>query len=191
MTNSLHRLAAPLPRLLRTRPRDKRGYPIPFVVLIDRAGLPQFTINDARKVEQCRRKHLCGLCGKRMDDGFWFVGGARCFTHPHGAFVDPPNHYECAEYALRVCPFLAAPNYGKRIDLGKMTEASYGTSMAIIAHNSMPPAQPERFGLGQTSRYRLVETSPADPIGLYVVENWQYLEWWRNGEPANAPGATP
>lgn len=177
------RLAIPVPKRLRTRPRDKRGYPIPFVVLIDQVGVPQFTINSHDRAVECRSKRLCGLCGKRMDGDTWFIGGPTCFTHEHGAFVDPPSHYECAHYALQVCPFLAAPSYAKRIDLKKMTDDSYGDKVgSIITHDTMPDGQPAVFGLGLPGWFDFLSREQ-----LYVPGDWHYIEWWKDGVTVAAP----
>jgi hypothetical protein len=183
------RLALPLPKRLRTRPRDKRGYPIPFIVLVDRSHEPQFTINDVRQTGACITKKLCSLCGKRFEDGMWFVGGSRCFMHEHGAFIDPPMHHECAEYALQVCPFLAAPSYAKRIDDRKLKAENMPKGMLLARVDHMPPDQPERFGLGCTQAYRLVNPNPGETI--FVADRWDYVEWWRNGVTINAPDAAP
>lgn len=183
------RLAVPLPRRLRARPKDDRGYPIPFIVLVDKSGQPQFTINDIRRVDACRNRHLCGLCGRRFDDGQWFIGGSRCFLHPRGAFVDPPNHRDCAEYALRVCPFLAAPSYSKRIDDKKLKPSNIPDGLTTARVDYMLPHQPELFGLGCAESVRFVPTEPQN--GVYVVDRWQYVEWWRGGVSVSAPDAMP
>lgn len=181
------RLETPIPKSMRTLERDARGYPIPFIVMRDKSGKPQFTINDFRMVEKCRSKRLCAICGKRLDGKYWFVGGSRCFIHEHGAFVDPPLHEECARYALRVCPFLAAPSYAKRIDdrLLKAKDRPDGVAIATVAH--MLPEQPERFGLGLSRFFSIIDT---DQQGLlYKVPRWDYVEWWKAGEQVNAPPA--
>lgn len=178
---------------MRTLAKDKRGYPVPFLVVVDKSGLPQFTINDVRKVQQCIGKKLCAICGKRFDrnpvsfkkDEMWFVGGSRCFTHQHGAFLDPPAHLECAEYALRVCPFLAAPHYSGRIDTAKLKEENLPDGMAVVRTDYMPPQLPERFGLGLCHSYRI--TSPNPGGVMFLVDDWRYIEWWREGERINAP----
>lgn len=181
------RLALPLPKWLRTRPRDSRGYPIPYIVMIDKSGQPQFTINDGVRVKACLTKKLCSLCGRRFEDGYWFVGGSRCFMHEHGAFLDPPMHRECAEYALRVCPFLAAPKYSGRIDDLKLKPENQPDDMALVRADYMPPAQPERFGLGCAAAYRVETPRPGEMV--LVAERWEYVEWWRNGVTVNAPDA--
>jgi hypothetical protein len=188
------RLAIELPRRMRTLPRDRRGYPIPFIVLIDRNGEPQFTINDWRRVAECRTKHLCSICGKRFDKHpvsskyeMWFVGGSRCFLHPRGGFLDPPMHLDCATYALRVCPFLAARAYSGRIDDAKLTPGGLPSGTALVREEYMQPALPERFGLGLTFDYRFHQEP--NSAGVYTVDDWHYVEWWKAGEAVDAPAS--
>jgi hypothetical protein len=147
------RLALPLPKTMRTLERDHRGYPIPFIVMRDKDGKAHFTINDIRQVAQCVNKRLCAICGKRITGGFWFVGGSRCFLHEDGAFLDPPLHLECAEYALVVCPFLAARQWRERIDDRLLDKDKLPDGMMTIKNEYMPPSLPERFGLGRALSY--------------------------------------
>lgn len=155
--------------------RDARGYPIPFLVLVDSRGRPQFTVNDVRRADLCRRKHLCSICGKRFDpEGAWFVGGSRAFLHPNGVFQDPPMHLDCAEYALRVCPFLAAPRWSRSVADAKLS--------ATTPIEYMPPRLPERFGLGLPGSYHWHPES-----SVFVVDGWRYVEFWRAGQPIAAP----
>ena len=188
MSTSTERLALPVPMRMRTLARDPRGYPIPFIVMLDKAGVAQFTINDQRRLEKVRGRKLCAICGKRLDDGAWFVGGSRCFLHERGAFLDPPAHIECAEYALRVCPFLAAPRYAGRIDDAKLTPGGMPEGMALARAEFMTPDRPEIFGLGHSYAYRF-EVDSAGGMGCYVVDAWDYIEWWERGERVNAPAS--
>jgi hypothetical protein len=105
-----------LPSRMAKLPRDPRGYPIPVIVLIDQDGRPHFQINDDVIVQRCLRDRLCSICGERLTRGTWFIGGAMSAFDPHGAYIDGPVHGECARYALQVCPYLAAPNYARRLD---------------------------------------------------------------------------
>lgn len=181
MSGTQARLSTEVPRLMRTLERDARGYPVPFIVLRDKAGKPHFTINSSVLVADCVRKRLCSICGKRMGPLVWFVGGSRCFLHRMGAFLDPPLHLECAEYALRVCPFLAASSYGKRIDDRTLDPGALPDDVALVRHNGALPQLPERFGLGAAKDYRISNRT------LFVVDHWEYVEFWRNGTPCNAP----
>jgi hypothetical protein len=109
----------PLPARMQKNAVDERGYPIPWNVLIDANGRAVFTANDSRKHMTALANDLCPLCGEKNDSVKWFVGGPMSAFHPNGWYFDLPGHQDCIEFALRVCPYLAAPNYAKRIDLPK------------------------------------------------------------------------
>ena len=183
------RLSVEIPKRMRTLDRDIRGFPVPYLVLIDKRRQPQFTINDVRKAARCDLWALCAICGKRLDRDQgapmrWFIGGSRCFLHPDGAFLDPPNHLECAEYALRVCPFLAARRYTGRIDDAKLDPDAKPDGLTLVRHEGMEPRLPERFGLGLAE----ITTPHYQRTGIiYKVPRWRYVEFWRAGEPINAP----
>jgi hypothetical protein len=171
-----------LPKNLRTLERDRRGYPIPYIVYRDAAGGPHFPINDATKVEEVLRKRLCALCGKRLVDGAWFIGGARCFTDPAGAFLDPPAHEECARYAIKVCPYLAARSYAKRVD-DRTLNASGGVAkgaVLVVHEGTVPDDRPQTFGLGRTLGFEIIPTG----IAQFVLRarGWQCTEFWRHGQ---------
>jgi hypothetical protein len=102
----------PIPALMKERQVDPRGYPIPWNVLVDSTGKAHFTINDESLRQMAIRDRLCPICGHRLWRGMWFVGGPGSALHEHGAYIDPPMHKPCAEYALKVCPYLAAPRSG-------------------------------------------------------------------------------
>lgn len=180
MNTLADRLVIEIPPQMRTLERDHRGYPIPYIVLRDRTGMPQFTINDYRAVEKCITKRLCAICGKRLAKWMWFVGGSRCFMHPDGAFLDPPSHMACATYALQVCPFLAAPSYGKRIDDKRLTPERRPINMALVHIEDMLPDRPEWLGLGATTAYQRKDSH-------LIVDRWDYVEFWQKGEQVNAP----
>lgn len=181
------RLLVPIPKRMRTLERDQRGYPVPFIVLRDKTGRPQFTINDVRRTEEARTKRLCSICGKRLGRSVWFIGGSRCFTHAHGGFVDGPTHEECSFYAIRVCPFLAAPSYAKRIDDKLLAEDATPDGLLLATVPHMLPDRPERFGLGETSNYE-VFFAPRQGW-LYRASTWDYVSWWQHGQEVNAPDA--
>lgn len=178
--------SALVPKRMRTLERDHRGYPVPFIVLRDNHGKPRFAINDHLLVGACLSKKLCSICGKRLDADIWFVGGSRAFLHNDGVFIDPPLHYECAEYSLRVCPFLAAPAYSKSvITISKVDNIREDLRLKQVEYSG--PSQPERFALGCTHAYRRIKSQSA-PVVL-AIDHWDYLEWWRNGERCEAPDA--
>jgi len=95
-----------MPKRIATRPKDSRGFPIPwFVEFID--GEPDFRIADRVKLAIALRRDLCWICGEPMGRYLTFPIGPMCTVNRISA--EPPSHFECAEYAARVCPFLTQP----------------------------------------------------------------------------------
>jgi hypothetical protein len=186
--------AIPIPQRMSHLPLDRRGYPIPWIVMRDAVGRPHFTINDHKRVAECGKFGLCGISGKPLGKfvrsnpykGAWFVGGPASFYHEGGAFLDPPVHRECAEYALKVCPYLANPSYGKRIDDGTLKDEHIPAGMAIVktedSVGSME-SRPQIFILGLARRYEMFEPRPGTL--LFKVPNykrdWVRLSAWRHG----------
>jgi hypothetical protein len=100
----------PMPPGIAKLPRDSRGLPIPWNILIVN-GEPVFTVNDSRKHNQALKENLCPICGDPLGVDRWFVGGPLSIFHPLGVFHDLPGHEKCVEYSLQVCPYLAAKNW--------------------------------------------------------------------------------
>ncbi len=183
--------SVPLPQQMAHLPLDPRGYPIPFIVLRDRAGRPHFTINDSAQVQQCVKFSLCGICGKPLgtasakhpDKGPWLVAGPGSFYSQRGAFLDPPMHRVCATYALQVCPYIANPSYGKRIDDATLDPAQMPAGTAILATSGTPDRKPPMFVLGHARK--LIAFSPSPGEIMFRVANhhrdWTTLELWIDG----------
>lgn len=164
----------PIPSRMQKLSRDKRGYPIPFIVAIDPSGTPQFTINDHTKIIEILRNDLCPICGQPNTRGRWFVGGPLAAFHPQGAYLDPPGHNECIHYALQVCPFLATTRYNNRIDDKKVAENDKDKILIFNDYNAVAD-QPQVFVAVQSSK-----TKNAGP---YVRPSKPYMsvEYWRGG----------
>jgi hypothetical protein len=172
--------AVEMPRALRKRPRDRRGYPIPFIVLIDAQKRPHFTINNGERVIAAGRKKLCGLCGGKLRGDIAFVGGPVCFFSAMGAFSDPPMHAECARYAIRVCPYLAAPSYAKRIDDKTLRPGATPNGVLINTDIAVPDDRPAAFVLGATDRYEMFFRDDGAPL-FRCAGRWTDLEVWQHG----------
>lgn len=138
--------AVPLPPAMAKLKRDHRGYPVPSIVLWDTDGKPHFTINDEQKRQHHLNKDLCSICGNKLLKARWSVGGPGSALHEYGAYIDPPMHYGCMEYALKVCPYLAVPKYFKsREMLDKDALKAKVPGLTVLADPTMLDAKPEVF----------------------------------------------
>ena len=119
----------PLPARLRSRPVSDTGYPIPrFVAWPD--GVADFRIADHDKLARAVRLDLCWLCGQTLGRFKCFVIGPMCAVNRTSS--EPPCHRDCAEYAVRACPFLTRPRM-RRNDQGLSDYETPGGEM--IARN--------------------------------------------------------
>lgn len=169
-----------IPKSMRTLERDKRGLPIPFIVMRDNDGNAHFTINDQSKVNECITKKLCAITGKRLTDGGWFVGGPKSFFHPNGAFIDPPMNEEAARFAVRVCPYLAAPSYARRIDERTVKPGQLSDDTVILRDSAVIDERPTAFVLGLARSYTMVSNG----MGQFYFKPTSIIrtEFWRHGK---------
>jgi len=165
----------PIPENMRYLPRDRRGLPIPFIVFRDTDGNPHFTINDEERRRFVLKLDRCAICNHQLWRGRWFVGGPKCAFDPRGAYLDPPVHHECAEYALQVCPYLAAPRYGRLIDGATLDYSKAGAGITLDANvdNERPDFFVAVMALGHvnTEQGYMVPTRP-----------FRRVEFWRHGK---------
>ena len=161
-----------IPARLAARPRDARGYPIPYAVLQPEGGPPDFRITDVNAWSQAVRLRLCALCGVPLGRHLAFVGGP--LTYQNRYFTDLPMHRDCAVYALKVCPFLAAPNYRYAESLRTAPEGH-----VLAVSEAVRTVRPDYFFMGMTLGYRLVRSG--DGTLLVRADPWREVEWWRYG----------
>lgn len=157
-----------VPDFLAHLKRDHRGYPHPFLMMPD-----SIVTMDPRKQIRCAREKLCMVCGRKLDNKKWFIGGWK--TAVNRAVVDPAMHERCARYSLKVCPFLANSEmkYRKRYDEGTM-----------IVPGTEEGGRPATQCLFRTTGSRLILFNGQ----VYVLCNrWDYIEHWANGEQVAAP----
>ncbi|MCS4088622.1 hypothetical protein [Rhizobium sp. BK176] len=168
-----------IPERMRSLPVDPRGYPVPVVVTRDRNGKPNFAANDESIRQTLFREDRCGICGGKLLRGRWSVGGPGSALHPDGAFLDPPMHYECARYAVQVCPYLAMPSYSKSVS--KIAPMSYGPSKVGISYNpTVFSNRPDLFLLVMYVGQKLSYDGQA-VRSLKPKRPFRTIEYWREG----------
>ena len=185
MTANKPQLTVPIPDRMRHLDRDRRGYPIPYVVLRDHEGFPHFTINDTRLTKRVLRDDLCSICGTQLFRGRWYAGGPACAFHRHGAYIDTPMHAECMRYAMQVCPYLALPNYGKRIDehllAAREEKLKERAGLAVVKDPTMNADRPPLFVAVMATGH----TTNIDSTGalhyLHPHRPYKAVEFWRDG----------
>src|SRR5262245_50236809 len=154
---------------MKSRPRDARGYPIPYQQARAADGTPDFRTLDTHKTAECVREKRCGMCGRRLKGDVAFIGGPLCYVNR--MFLDAAMHYAGAVYAMTTCPHLssatgryAAPRPSDAV--GRRTiELASGTKV-------------DRFMIGRNTGFGLV-THQGEV--LIKAEPWLSVEWWRNG----------
>lgn len=173
--------AVPIPQRMKGLPLDQRGIPIPWNVVIDRNGLAHFAIQNQERRDLALAKKLCPICGQKLANRKWLVGGPRSALHPQGAYIDTPMHDECAHYALRVCPYIAAPVYAREIGPIKAAQNADALAGVLIRTDpAQPPSRPpaDMFVAVETTGFTLT------PARRYVRPNRPYkqIEFWRHGQ---------
>jgi hypothetical protein len=157
----------PLPPRLLRRPVNERGFPVPwFVSMIN--GKWDFVNLDPRKIGEAYRRKICWLCGEALGQYKAFVIGPMCSINRVSG--EPPAHADCAEYAVRACPFLARPN-AKRNE-----KAALGTAETVpgimIQHN------PEANLIWVTKTFK------PNRDRLFDLGEPTSLSWWKEGRRA-------
>jgi hypothetical protein len=147
--------------------RDARGYPIPYTVQRDANGIPDFRVIDPSMWMRAARLRCCGICGGQLGARVAFVGGPLAIANR--LFTDLAMHRDCAIYALRACPFIAAPKFAYARTLPEGTVVSENVSVQ----------RPERFGLGITKGFELLQLNSEIVLRAQPFES---VEWWRHGE---------
>jgi hypothetical protein len=174
----------PLPELMdKFCERDPRGMPVPFVVLKDQNGKHHFKINDTEKTIQCMMGGLCTICGQRMSQyDRWLVGGIASAFDKQGMYIDHPVHYKCAEYALKVCPYLASRNYdATKTDVDKLAQKI--NNAAILVNPTVDMDRLPMFALIRPLQI-MYFTSKSDPTNIRVKGLGPYhdVQFWDEGE---------
>ena len=150
---------------------DARGYPIPFIV-DDGSEKPDFRVINHEKWKQCVVYRQCAMTGLPLGTDLAFIGGPLSIMNR--VFTDPAMLPDAAEYAMQVCPFLAAPKFA----YAQSIKAAAGYTLSDMS-STMSDKRPERFGLGITGSYRLVQVNGDTLINAAMFRTVRY---WTQGE---------
>jgi hypothetical protein len=161
----------PMPDRIKRLPVDARGYPVPwFVDWLD--GVPEFRAFDPAKWKRAVKERLCYVCGQRLGAYLTFVVGPMCGINR--TTTEPPDHYECAIWAARNCPFLTRPHAHRREDGVMLDAKSLGGSS--IKRN------PGVVLLWVTRSYEIWR--PAKDELLIEIGDPVRVEWYAEGRAA-------
>jgi hypothetical protein len=170
----------PVPNKMQDLPTE-RGYPVSVIILHDETGKAHFKINDSRKVDMCMYENLCTICGKKLDDDKWMIGGPVSAFHPGGVYVDAPVHKECGEYALKVCPYLAVSRYTQQIDIEKLGTLKFdgGEGYGFVNMTQSDERVPF-FVFSKVKKYEVTRRG----FNKYLIPEKPFLEieYWTEGE---------
>lgn len=109
-----------LPRGMKTRPIDGKGYPVPFFAGQTADGNYDLRMADQEKFVACVKGNRCWVCGSPLGAHKHFVIGPMCLVNRLSS--EPPSHLDCAIFSATACPHLTRPN-AKRREANKPAEA--------------------------------------------------------------------
>jgi hypothetical protein len=118
---------------------------------------------------------LCWLCGQPLGVFKAFVAApSNVVTR---TVFEPPSHLDCAEFAMRVCPYLSNPAMRRMQHAERRVDQD-----CLIGHGGQRPApNPGVFALWVTRSYTvgLLRDMLAITIG-----DPESVRWWTRGRPA-------
>jgi hypothetical protein len=161
----------PLPPRMRSLPVSSTGYPIPWFVHIDDAGVADFRVIGPGKIEDAVKRQRCWLCGQQLGRFMTFAIGPMCSVNRVSA--EPPSHYDCALYAVKACPFLTQPRM--RRNEKDLPEDGVEPAGIMVARN------PGVTMLWTTRRYEIFR---ANGGVLFRVGEPLRTEWFAQGREA-------
>jgi hypothetical protein len=161
----------PLPPRMIRRPVNERGFPVPWFVSMIR-GKWDFVNLDPRKIIEAYNRKICWLCGEPLGTFKAFVIGPMCSINRVSS--EPPAHADCAEYAVKACPFLARPN-AKRNTAAALAGDEHVPGI-MVQHN------PGANLIWITKAFQPIR----DPNGgvLFALGEPTSVTWWAEGRTA-------
>lgn len=171
MANKIRPELPELPHHMRNLPIDDRGFPVPwFVAWFD--GKPDHRVVDPRKMVAAIKESRCWVCGEQLGTYKAFVIGPMSAINRISG--EPPSHRECAEFAVRGCPFLSNPD-ARRRSAGMPEDV-------IFASPSHMPHNPGSMVIWVTKDYKVIRGG-ADEI-LFSLGPPTNTQWYTAGRNA-------
>jgi hypothetical protein len=178
----------PVPKRLAGMRRDHRGFIIPFFVAwLDQGqqrrpgtGAPDFRVVDPSAFAACVRFKLCWLCGQPLGRHCAFVLGPMCVISRVNS--EPPSHRDCAEYALKVCPFLTRPAMRRNPSSFEMP--------VVPAAGEHSERNPGLMALWMSDGAAVWNADRGEPGVLFTVNDPTEVVWWREGRLATKDEVT-
>lgn len=174
-------------------PRNHAGYPIPYFVAETPGGdpaNPDFRIAGTTAFRQCVLDGRCWVCGQQRygavpwkgqslmrhssSAGDAFVIGPMCTINRVSA--DPPSHPECAEYSVKVCPFLSRPDMRRR-DSGIVAPGSSMPGIPILRN-------PGVSAIWVCPEWVVTKLDQGNGGWIFDLGEPSSVTWWREGRPA-------
>lgn len=134
---------------------DERGYPIFFMIQPPPGQALDFRVMNLTNHLRCARERLCMICGRKL--GYWltFIGGPMCLKNR--VFGDGPMHRACAEYSLRVCPYLTIGSMDyKNAPSGKVPNTKTDPNVIL--------KKPKKMLLYTTREFKLINGGGGKPV---------------------------
>lgn len=161
----------PIPRRMTKLPINDKGFPIPWFVHNEN-GISDFRVIGRGKIEDAVKWKKCWLCGEKLGINMVFTIGPMCSINRVSA--EPPSHLDCAQYAVRACPFLNNP----RMRRNEKNMEGKNPGGIMLERN------PEATALWVTHHYERFKVQNGWLIHLGDPE---YVLWYKEGRTATRP----
>lgn len=171
MTEIRPNIRAVLPVRMLGRPVDHRGYPVPwFVTEKDAQGRWEFRVLHPLRYREALMKKVCWICGQPLTKRLAFAVGPMCGINRISA--EPPQHLECALFAVKACPFMLLPKSQRR---------ESGLPQDAKEHSASILRNPGVILIWLTKRYEVV---PSEGHTLVQMGRPEAITFWYEGRTA-------
>lgn len=165
----------PIPPRMDLLPRDpdRPYFPVPWFVYWNE-GKPDYRVIAPGKIVKAVRQNRCWLCGQVMGSMKAFVIGPMCAVNRTSA--EPPSHCDCAEYAVKVCPFMTKPAM-------KRNEKNLPEDMKEAAGFGIK-RNPGVVLVWETKTYTPFRAHAGEDGVLFEIGNHAAISFWAEGRAA-------